>query len=79
MGNCPISFVLGGQPSALLAPSENDGKMTGILNSSQYSLKRKRYAARLHRVASDARDAFSVAPIFCVTCVPSVTSITGGV
>ena len=24
-----ISFVLGGQPSALLAPSENDGKITG--------------------------------------------------
>ena len=41
------SFVLGGQPSALLAPSRNDGKMTGILNSSQYSLKRKRYATRL--------------------------------
>ena len=37
-----FSIVLGGQPSALLAPSENDGKPTGILNSSQYSLKRKK-------------------------------------
>ena len=31
LGFCPIILVLGGQPSALLAPSESDGKIAGVL------------------------------------------------